>query len=364
MVWFIVMQVFSTLLEWLWLIRKSEREKDLEILLLRRQLEIMTRHRAKPLRISRAEKLTLAVLAAKLRSLTRHPANYFNAVIRIFQPETVFKWHRELVRRKWSYPRPKVGGRPRVAQEIERLIVRLAQENRDWGNGKIEGELIKLGYDVGIETVANILKRHGIPPVPERGGASSWRHLMTHYKDQILACDFFTIETLFLKTVYVFFFIELGSRRIHFAGCTEHPTSAWVTQQARQLTWEVEERSPRLRFLIHDNDSKFTTTFDTVFRAEQMHVIHTPFRAPNANAFAERWVRTVRQECLDKLLILNEAHLRRVLREYVTYYHQKRPHQGLDQQSPLPRPTPTVLGPVRYRRVLSGIIHDYYREAA
>ena len=130
---------------------------------------------------------------------------------------------------------------------------------------------------------------------------------------------FFTVETFFLQTLYVFFFIELGSRRVHFAGCTEHPNSAWVNQQARQVAWDLEGHSPRIHFLIHDNDSKFTETFDTIFASEHIHVIHTPLRAPNANAFAERWVRTVRHECLDKLLIFNDAHLRRVLRDYVAY---------------------------------------------
>jgi hypothetical protein len=156
----------------------------------------------------------------------------------------------------------------------------------------------------------------------------------------------------------------LGSRQVHFAGCTAHPTSAWTTQQARQLLWELEGRTPPIHFLIHDNDSKFTEAFDMVFRAEQIHVIHTPVRAPNANAFAERWVRSVRNECLDKLLIVNASHLRRVLREYVTYFNGARPHQGLAQQSPIPRILSIADGPVRCRAVLGGILHDYYRDAA
>jgi putative transposase len=187
---------------------------------------------------------------------------------------------------------------------------------------------------------------------------------MGHYKDQILACDFFTVDTFFLHTLYVFFFIELGSRRVYFAGCTEHPTSAWVNQQARQVVWELEGRSPHLHFLIHDNDSKFTETFDTIFAAEQIQVIHTPIRAPNANAHAERWVRTARNDCLDKLLIFNEPHLRRVMREYTAYYNAARPHQGLAQRTPIPMMTSTADRPVRCRSVLGGIQHDYYRDAA
>jgi putative transposase len=316
-------------LEGLWLWRKTDREKDLEILLLRRQLEIVDRARDKPLRVSRAEKLTLAVLAVHLRSVTGGPVDQIRKILRIFQAETVFKWHRELVRRKWTYQSHRQRGRPRTNQEIERLIVRLARENRDWGNLKIAGELAKLGITLSDETVAAILRRQGIPRAPERDSSPSWRHLMSHYKGQILAYDFFTVETFFLQTLYVFFFIELGSRRVHFASCTEHPTSAWVNQQARQLVWKLEGHSPRTHFLIHDNDSKFTETFDTIFASQQIHVIHTPVRAPNANAFAERWFRTVRHEFLDKVLIFTEAHLRRVLCEYITYYNGARPHQAL-----------------------------------
>jgi putative transposase len=178
MVWFVIMQVFSTALEGLWLGRQSDRAKDLEILLWRRQLAIVDRARDKPLHVSRAEKLTLAMLAAQLKSVTGWPVKQFGKVLRIFQPETVFKWHRELVRRKWTYPSHRQRGRPRTNQEIERLIVRLARENRDWGNNKIAGELAKLGIALSDETVADILRRHGIPRAPERGGSPSWRHLM------------------------------------------------------------------------------------------------------------------------------------------------------------------------------------------
>jgi len=185
---------------------------------------------------------------------------------------------------------------------------------------------------------------------------------MSHYKQQLLACDFFTIDTLSLQTLNVFF-IEVGTRRVHFAGCTAHPTGAWVTQQARQLVWEVGTREFPLRFLIHDRDSKFTTAFDVVFTSEQIKVIPVPYRAPNTNAYAERWVRTVREECLDKLLLLNEMHLRRIMRDYIDYYNKARPHQGLDQQIPVPNKGPRHTGVIRCRHVL-GIIHDYYRDAA
>jgi transposase InsO family protein len=364
MIWYIVMQLFSTLLEWVRIGRLSEREKDLEILILRKQLMIVEQRLAKPVHLSRAERLTLAVISTKLKTASGRSLKELREVIRLVQPQTVFKWHRELVRRKWTYRRKHVGGRPRTHPDIEHLIVRLARENGDWGYGKIKGELAKLGHKTSRETIANILERHGILPAPERGSSPSWRHLMTHYKDQVLACDFFTIETLFLQTVYVLFFIEVGSRRVHFAGCASHPNAAWVEQQARQMVWALEERDLAIHFLIHDNDSSFTQAFDTVFRSEGIRVIHTPYHAPNANAHAERWVRTVREECLDNLLIINQAHLRRVMREFVTYYNTARPHQGIGQQTPIPSTVSLGSGPVRCRNILGGILHDYYREAA
>jgi len=158
---------------------------------------------------------------------------------------------------------------------------------------------------------------------------------MTHYKDQLLVCDFFTVETLVLQTLYMLVFIEIGSRRVHFAGCTAHPDNAWITQQARQMVWKLEERDPAIRFLIRDNDKKFSQAFDTVFRAEGIDVIPTPYPAPNANAYAERWIRSVREECLGKLLIINQSHLRRVMREYVEFFNTARPHQGIEQQNPI-----------------------------
>jgi len=180
----------------------------------------------------------------------------------------------------------------------------------------------------------------------------------------VLACDFFTIETLFLKMITVLFFIDIGTRRVHLAGCIAHPTAAWVTQQARQLAWTLQEAGAAPRFLIHDRDAKFPPAFDTVFASEGVAVVRTPYRAPNANAYAERWVRSVRAECLDHLLIAGEAHLRRVLTEYVAFYNHARPHQGLEQRCPVALPPPVRDGPVRRRERLGGLLHDYYREAA
>jgi putative transposase len=175
---------------------------------------------------------------------------------------------------------------------------------------------------------------------------------------------FLTVETLTLQTVYVLFFIEHGTRRVYLAGCTAHPNAAWVTQQARQMTWELEDRNLPMRYLIHDYDKKFTERFDTVFESAGVELVNIPYEAPNANAFAERWVRSVREECLDHLIILNERHLLCVLSEYVAYYNARRPPQGIDQDSPLELEPVSTEGPIYYRNVLGGIIRDYYREAA
>jgi putative transposase len=174
----------------------------------------------------------------------------------------------------------------------------------------------------------------------------------------------YTVDTLFLKTVFVLFFIDLGTRRVHLAGCTTTPDAAWVTQQARQLTWRLQDGEINTRYLIHDRAGKFPPGFDAVFRSEGVEVVRTPYRAPRANAVAERWIRSVRQECLDHLLIVGEAHLRRGLRTYVAYYNEARPHQGLGQRTPVPREEGAREGADRRRDRLGGLLREYYREAA
>jgi transposase InsO family protein len=363
--WFILAHIFSTMLMFMRIGRLSEQEKDLEILLLRHQLSILERKCNKQVRPSRAEKLTLAVLAKMLKQTTNRTARQLRGIIRIFQPETVLRWHRELVRRKWTFAYKHKGGRPQLCKEIERLIVRLAKENPRWGYGKVEGEFLKLGFQVSVTTIRNILERHSIVPAPVRGGSIGWRHLMTHYKMQILACDFFTVETLWLQTLYVLFFIDLGTRHVYLAGVTANPHNNWVTKQAKQLVWELEENETTFRFLIHDRDKKFTNVFDAIFESEGINIILTPYYAPNANAYAERWVRTVRTECLDLILILNATHLRRVLLVYIDdYYNVARPHQGIRQKTPIPRKQPFNAGAVQRRKVLGGIINDYYRASS
>lgn len=272
---------------------------------------------------------------------------------------------RELVRRKWTLRHQPAIGRPRILAELEALIARLAKENPRWGYGKIEGELLKLGYHIGRSTIRDVLKRRHIPSSPLRARQGrTWRAFLRQHQQHLLACDFFTVETVWLKTVYVLFFIETGTRTIHLAGCTVHPTAAWATQQARQLVWKLQEEAKGMRFLLRDRDAKFYASFDTVFTSEHMEIILTPFRTPNANAYAERWVRSMQEECLDHLLILNERHLKHVLREYDQYYNHARPHQGLEQQIPTSTSHQPGKVPGQRRDILGGLLHDYYRDAA
>jgi putative transposase len=364
-------QIFRLLLNLLSSKGLPDQQKDIEILLLRHQLRIMQRKlpNSRPPRISPWEKGVLAVLAARFTALTKGTGHKLDEAVLLFKPDTVLRWHRELVRRKWTFQQEKRTGRPPVAAELEQLIVRLATENRQWGYSKIQGELQKLGYSVSRSSVRNVLRRWHIPPSGQRKRkGSSWRSLLGHYANQMIACDFFTVETIRLQTLYVLFFIELGTRRVHFAGCTAHPTSEWVTQQARNLAWDMQDMRDRdrelpVRFLIHDRDAKFASSFNMVFESECIETVLTPYRSPKANAYAERWVRTVREECLDLVLIITERHLERILREYVSYYNYRRPHQSIAQRTPIPLPEKRVgaRDPVYRRGVLGGIIHDYYR---
>ena len=277
-------------------------------------------------------------------------------------PQTLLRWHRELVRRKWAQPR-RSPGRPRVDDRVRQLVLRLARENPRWGYPRIAGELLKLGLRVSPSTVRRLLLGAGLRPAPRRAGPG-WRDFLGQQAASMLACDFFTVETISLRRFYVLFFIELGSRRVQLAGCTTNPSGAWVIQQARNLSFTgVFER---MRFLIHDRDSKFSGAFDEGFRSEGITVIYTPIRAPQANAYAERFVRTVRAECLDWLLILGRRHLESVLRIYIAHYNRERPHRGL---ALLPPETGDVGGlptaeKIDRRDRLGGLIHEYHRAAA
>jgi len=365
MLWAVLTHLVGFIVDLVGGARRSEDAKDLELALLRHQLRLLLRRAGRPPRLSPWEQLTIAVLAAKLGRVVAGSRGRLSRAVLLVRPETVLKWHRELVHRKWTYRRRAAGGRPPLAAEVEALLLRLAAENPRWGYGRLQGELTKLGHRLGRSTIRDVLKRRHVPPAPQRRvRADTWRQFLARHRDAVLACDFFTVETLSLKTITVLFFIEIGTRRVHLAGCTTHPTAAWVTQQARQLAWTVQEAGAAPRFLIHDRDAKFPAAFDAVFASEGLEIVRTPYRAPNANAYAERWVRSARAECLDHLLVASEAHLRRVLTEYVAFYNRARPHQGLEQRCPVALPAPVRDGPVRRRDGLGGLLHDYYREAA
>jgi transposase InsO family protein len=243
-------------------------------------------------------------------------------------------------------------------------VLRLARENPRWGYRRIAGELTGLGIQISATSVRKLLREAGLGPAGRRGGLP-WREFIRRQAASMIACDFFTVETVALRRIYVLFFIELQSRRVRLTGLTENPGGAWVAQQARNLAWSLQEREAPLRFLIHDHDRKFTAAFDEVFRGEGLEIVCTPIRAPKANAIAERFVGTVRRECLDWLLIAGRRHLERVLRVYVDHYNGHRPHRALGLAT-LGRGRPALrlltppAGPtVRRQDRLGGLIHEY-----
>jgi len=233
------------------------------------------------------------------------------------KPETLLRWHRRLVAGAWTYPHHQTG-RPPLDQQVQQLIVRLARENPRWGYQRIEGELQRLGIQVSATTIRTMLRRYGLDPAPRRV-ATTWRAFLRQQAAGIMACDFFTVDTIWLRRLYVLVFIELDTRRVHLAGVTAYPDGAWVAQQARNLLLVIAERGQQLRFLVRDRDAKLTRSFDDVIRSEGADVLVTPVQAPNANAYAECWIRTVRAECLDWLLIHGRGHLEQVLRVYVEH---------------------------------------------
>jgi transposase InsO family protein len=337
------------------LFRSDERaaaEADLEIVVLRHQLAILRRQVKRPL--YRAS--DRAFLAAASRLLPQALWRSF-----LVRPETLLRWHRQLVRRKWTRPHRRPG-RPAIDPETRNLVLQLAKENPRWGYCRIQGELLGLGISVSVTSIATILRRAGLSPAPRRG--PTWSQFLRSQATGILACDFLTVETLLLKTYYVLFFIELKTRRVHLAGVTRNPDSAWVTQLARNASGDLRDVGVVPRFLIRDRDTKFTRSFDAVFEAEGARIITIPIRAPNANAHAERWVGTVRSECLDWTLVRGRRHLERVLGEYVAHYDDHRPHRAIGLRAPASerdRLTAPQLcrGRIVRRPILGGLINEY-----
>jgi putative transposase len=265
---------------------RSEEFKELEIVVLRHELAVLRRQLARPERALPIES------SSQPRAVCCREQSWRSFVV---TPTTLLRWHRRLVARRWTSPRR--GGRPPIGGEIRELVLRLARENPRWGYQRIAGELGGLVLTVSASTVRNLLRQAGLGPAGERARLS-WRAFLRAQAQSMLAVDFFTVETVALRRLYVLFYIELGSRRVRLAGCTPNPDGAWVSQQARQLVWTFPERAMPVRFLIRDRDSKFTRDSDAVFRSEGVEIIRTPIRSPKANAVAERFVRTLRSECL------------------------------------------------------------------
>jgi putative transposase len=278
----------------------------------------------------------------------------------LVRPKTLLRWHRSLVARKWTraHRRP---GRPVLDPEVRQLILRFARENPRWGYIRIRGELLKLGVRVSATTIATLLRRNGLGPASRRG--PRWGEFLRAQAAEIIVCDFFTVETILLKTFYVLVWMDIATRRVRLGGVTANPDSAWVTQQARNLIMALGEEGRDVKFLIHDRDAKFSGPFHEVFLTERVRVIRTPIKAPNANAFCERWVGAVRSECLEWTLISGGRHLERVLRSYITHYNEARPHRGLDLLTPTgdrhPPETDSTRSVISRRDVLGGLIHEY-----
>ena len=344
------------LLDLVLLFCRGNAARDVELLALRHEVRVLRRTTTRPA-WNPGDRLLLAALSRCLPLTNWH--------IFPVRPETLLRWHRELVHRKWAaFGRRRGPGGPPLPTDVRALIVRLATENPGWGYRRIRGELLKLGHDVSATAVRSVLRRWGIPPAPRRAGLA-WGSFLRAQARGVLACDFFTVETIGLRVLHALFFIELRTRRVFLAGCTAHPSATWVSQQARNLAWDLAEAGLRPAVLVRDRDAKFAPAFDAVFASEGLRVMRTPVRAPLANAIAERWVGTVRRECLDRLLILGRRHLEAVLREFVKHYNAARPHRALDLRPPLADERPVhPTGAIIRRDRLDGLIHEYVRRAA
>ena len=312
------------------------------------------------LRLTDGQRRRLAVLGKALgRRLLRRFAT-------IVTPDTILRWHRRLIAAKWTYASDRKG-RSGVMKEIRELVIRMARENSTWGYSRIQGALGDLGHKVGRSTVARILKSEGMKPAPER--PTSWGTFLKAHWDTTVAADFFSTEVWTPKglvTHYTLFVIELKSRRVHIAGTTPNPDEAFMAQVARNLTDAFDGFLLGHRFLICDRDTKFTRRFRETLEGFGVRTLLTPYRAPNCNAFAERFVRSIKEECLGRMIFFGEGSLLRALREYIEHYNAERPHQGVENRVLWPRPRtfdPESIGPVEARDRLGGLLRHYRRSA-
>jgi transposase InsO family protein len=327
--------------------------KDAEIVVLRHQLAVLRRQVARP-RFTWSDRALVALLAGLV------PRELWGSFL--VTPQTILGWHRSLVRRRWTFPHGRPG-RPSLPKETTELICRLARENPRWGYLRIVGELKKLGVTVSKTSVATVLRRHGLPPAPRREGPT-WSEFLSAQAKGIVAIDIFHVDTVLLRRYYVLFVIELERRVVHVLGVTTGPYGPWVAQVARNFAADLDDTGGRFRFLIRDRDTKFTASSDAVFASIGIGTIRTPVRSPVANAYAERFVRTARHECLDHLLVVSRRHLQSVLDKYLRHYNQARPHRGLQLAQPIPHPVSAPDGGAITRRdVFGGIVHEYDRAA-
>ena len=315
------------------------------------------------LKLSDAERATLGEIGHRLGR------KVLAEVATVARPDTILAWYRKFVARKFDGSKARRGpGRPRVNREVEQLIVRLASENRDWGYDRIAGALANLGYMISDQTVGNILQRHALPPAPERKRTTTWPAFIRTHLALLAGTDFFTAEVLTLRglvTYYVLFFIHLESRRVDIAGITIHPDEPWMKQIARNVTMEGCGALRDCRYLLHDRDTKYTQSFRAIIVSGQVEPLVLPARSPNLNAYAERWVRSVKEECLSKVILFGECSLRRALSEYVEHFHAERNHQGKGNVLLFPRDTDVCReGPVQCRERLGGLLRYYHQEAA